>query len=86
MDTSHDHIFCPYVFSSTLLPRMYCLQQLKGAASFTIYSSTKEYFRKHKYLTRNNMFDVAATGAVGGALAGASITFGSVRELSLFTS
>jgi hypothetical protein len=65
---------------------MCCLQQLKGAASFTIYSSTKEYFRKHKYLTRNNMFDVAATGAVGGALAGASITFGSVRELSLFTS
>jgi len=48
------------------------------AASFTIYSSTKEYFRKHKYLTRNNIFDVAAAGAVGGALAGASITFGSV--------
>jgi len=48
------------------------------AASFTIYSSTKEYCRKHKYFTRNSIFDVAATGAIGGALAGASITFGSV--------
>ena len=61
---------------------MYCSQLLKGAASFTIYSNTKEYFRKHKYLTGNNMFDVGASGAVGGALAGAMITWGSVRELS----
>ena len=82
MDPSHDHIFCPYVFQRFLSPQMYHLQPLKGAASFTIYSSTKEYFRKHKYFTGNNMFDVAASGAVGGALAGALITWGSVRELS----
>jgi hypothetical protein len=64
---------------------MYRSELSKGAASFTIYSSTKEHFRKHKYLTGDNIFDVAASGAVGGALAGALITFGSVRESS-FTS
>jgi hypothetical protein len=66
-------LFSPYTCPSPLL---------KGAASFTIYSNTKEYFRKHNYLTRNSIFDVAASGAVGGALAGAVITWGSVRELS----
>jgi len=48
------------------------------AASFTIYSGTKEYFRVHKYFERDNVLNVAASGAIGGALAGAMITFGSI--------
>jgi hypothetical protein len=74
----------PYLLSVRLRWIFFCsiasLIAVKGAASFTIYSSTKEYFRKQKYFMGNNMFDVAASGAVGGALAGALITFGSVRE------
>jgi len=48
------------------------------AASFTIYSNTNDYFRKNNYLIRDKMLDAACTGAAGGALAGASLTFGSV--------
>lgn len=35
-----------------------------GAASFTIYTRTKEYFRNHHLLERNRMIDVAATGGI----------------------
>ncbi|KAI0929138.1 hypothetical protein AcW1_006159 [Taiwanofungus camphoratus] len=50
---------------------------LQGAASFTIYTRTKEYFRDHHLLVRNSMLDVAATGGIGGALSGSLISFGS---------
>lgn len=36
-----------------------------GAASFTIYTRTKEYFRDHNLLVRDNIFDVSATGGIG---------------------
>lgn len=36
-----------------------------GAASFTIYTRTKEYFRDHHILNRNRILDVSATGGIG---------------------
>lgn len=57
---------------------------MAGAASFTIYSNTKDYCRKHNILCRDTMLDVALIGALGGSLAGATITFGSVREFQSF--
>ncbi|KAI0345324.1 hypothetical protein BDW22DRAFT_1326075 [Trametopsis cervina] len=47
------------------------------AASFTIYTSTKEYCRDHNLFTRNNIIDAAATGGLGGALSGSLISVGS---------
>ncbi|RDB20958.1 putative mitochondrial carrier C29A3.11c [Hypsizygus marmoreus] len=45
------------------------------AASFTIYSRTKEHFRNHNYLCRNSIIDVAITGGISGAMSGALISF-----------
>ncbi|KAG6814493.1 hypothetical protein H0H92_000018 [Tricholoma furcatifolium] len=45
------------------------------AASFTIYTSTKEYFREHNILCRDSIIDVSLTGGAGGAMSGALITF-----------
>lgn len=47
------------------------------AASFTIYTRTKEHFRNHNYLTRESMIDAAIVGGIGGAMSGALISFGS---------
>jgi len=47
------------------------------AASFTIYTRTKEYFHDHHWLARNSMWHVASTGGIGGALSGSLISFGS---------
>lgn len=47
------------------------------AASFTIYTRTKEYFRNHDYLNRNSALDAALVGGIGGAMSGALISFGS---------
>jgi len=47
------------------------------AASFTIYTRTKELCRDHNLFSRNNMLDVAATGGLGGALSGSLISVGS---------
>ncbi|KAJ7905621.1 mitochondrial carrier domain-containing protein [Mycena olivaceomarginata] len=47
------------------------------AASFTIYTETKDYFRAHNYLNRNSVFDAALVGGVGGAMSGSLISFGS---------
>ncbi|KAH9945903.1 uncharacterized protein BXZ73DRAFT_37424 [Epithele typhae] len=47
------------------------------AASFTIYSRTKEYFRDRHWLARDRIFDVSAVGGVSGALSGSLISFGS---------
>lgn len=51
-----------------------------GAASFTIYNGTKEYLHDRNQLARPYLLDVAGSGALGGALAGALICFGSARE------
>ncbi|KAF8146079.1 hypothetical protein K438DRAFT_528844 [Mycena galopus ATCC 62051] len=42
------------------------------SASFTIYAETKDYCRAHNYLNRNNVFDAAMVGGIGGALSGSS--------------
>ncbi|KAH7929725.1 hypothetical protein BV22DRAFT_1102220 [Leucogyrophana mollusca] len=47
------------------------------AASFTIYSGTKDYCRNHQYFNRNRMVDAAMTGGISGALSGSLISFGS---------
>jgi len=47
------------------------------AASFTIYTEAKDYFRAHSYLNRNSAFDAALAGGIGGALSGSLISFGS---------
>ncbi|RDX56515.1 mitochondrial carrier [Lentinus brumalis] len=47
------------------------------AASFTIYSRTKDYFRARHWLSRDRIFDVSAVGGISGALSGSLISFGS---------
>lgn len=47
------------------------------AASFTIYTRTKEYFRDRHLLTRDSMIDASLVGGVSGAMSGALISFGS---------
>ncbi|KAG6837293.1 hypothetical protein H0H93_011895 [Arthromyces matolae] len=45
------------------------------AASFTIYTRTKESFRDRDILCRDRILDVALTGGAGGAMSGALISF-----------
>ncbi|CAK5264612.1 unnamed protein product [Mycena citricolor] len=47
------------------------------AASFTIYTETKEYFRVNHYLDRDRILDAALAGGIGGAMSGSLISFGS---------
>ncbi|KAJ7632728.1 mitochondrial carrier domain-containing protein [Roridomyces roridus] len=47
------------------------------AASFTIYTETKESFRAHNYLNRERILDAALVGGIGGAMSGSLISFGS---------
>ncbi|TDL24834.1 mitochondrial carrier [Rickenella mellea] len=47
------------------------------AASFTIYNGTKDYLHQRNIVNRNNLIDVASAGGLGGAMAGALISFGS---------
>ncbi|KAG2054717.1 hypothetical protein BDR06DRAFT_982290 [Suillus hirtellus] len=49
------------------------------AASFTIYSSTKEYCRKNNYFTGDRASDAAFAGGLSGALSGSLISFTSAR-------
>jgi len=47
------------------------------AASFTIYTSTKEYFQKRHWLARNSIVDASLVGGIAGAMSGALISVGS---------
>lgn len=47
------------------------------AASFTIYTRTKEHFRDQKWLARDSIIDVSVIGGISGAMSGALISFGS---------
>ena len=47
------------------------------AASFTIYSGTKEYCASHNILMRNSVIDAGLTGGISGAMSGSLISFGS---------
>lgn len=46
-------------------------------ASFTIYTSTKDFCRTHGLFSQPNVTNVALAGGISGALAGALISFGS---------
>ena len=50
-----------------------------GAASFTIYGGTKDFLGERQMLSNYRLFDVGCSGGLGGALAGAIISFGSAR-------
>ncbi|KAH6918485.1 mitochondrial carrier domain-containing protein [Coprinopsis sp. MPI-PUGE-AT-0042] len=47
------------------------------AASFTIYSGTKEYCANNNILMRNSVVDAGLTGGISGAMSGSLISFGS---------
>jgi len=47
------------------------------ATSFTIYTSTKEYFHKKSWLEREKLLDVSVIGGISGAMSGALISVGS---------
>lgn len=51
-----------------------------GAASFTIYTRTKEFFRDHHLIDHRKLLGCSAVGGIGGAMAGSLISFGSARE------
>jgi hypothetical protein len=80
MDSFNDYFFRPCVLFS------FCfrlnIDVITGAASFTIYTSTKEVFRDRQWLTRDSIVDVSCIGGISGAMSGALISFGSARELS----
>ena len=83
MDTFDDHIFCPCV--RVLAFRTSKLNvRISGAASFTIYSGTKENFRNNNILCRDNIVDTSLTGGISGAMSGALISFGSARMYPAF--
>lgn len=70
------------VFSPSAYPsRMY---EFSGAASFTIYSGTKENFRNNNILCRDSIIDTSLTGGISGAMSGALISFGSARMYPVF--
>jgi len=56
---------------------------MAGAASFTIYTRTKEFFRDHQLINHSKLLGCAAVGGIGGAMAGSLISFGSAREFCL---
>ncbi|KAJ7741521.1 mitochondrial carrier [Mycena maculata] len=45
------------------------------AASFTIYTETKDAFRRRNYLNRDSVVDAALVGGIGGAMSGSLISF-----------
>lgn len=59
---------------------------MAGAASFTIYTRTKEFFRDHHLIDHRKLLGCATVGGIAGAMAGSLISFGSAREfLSSYT-
>ncbi|KAJ3763837.1 hypothetical protein EV360DRAFT_65896 [Lentinula raphanica] len=50
------------------------------AASFTIYNSTKDHFKKREWLARDSIIDVSVIGGISGAMSGALISVGSTRK------
>lgn len=50
------------------------------AASFTIYTGTKDTLHKNGYFLKDKLSNVAIAGALGGALSGSLISVGSTRQ------
>lgn len=83
MDPTHDYFVCPCVIIYYYWCERIVSNRFLGAASFTIYTRTKELFRDYNYLNRNNVVDAALVGGIGGAMSGSLISFGSARELKI---
>jgi len=54
-----------------------CTISAVRAASFTIYGNTKDFLAQRHVLSNFNLVDIGGSGGLGGALAGAIISFGS---------
>jgi hypothetical protein len=81
MDTPHNHLFRPYVLYIARHGRGQLIgHAMVGAASFTIYTRTKEFCRDHQLIDHTQLLGSAAVGGLGGAMAGSLISFGSARE------
>jgi hypothetical protein len=81
VDPPHDHLFRPYVpFIGIRGARTNDASSMAGAASFTIYTRTKEFFRDHYLIDHSQLLGCSAVGGIGGAMAGSIISFGSARE------
>ncbi len=82
MDPPHDHLFRPYVPYISLQGHRQIVigHAMVGAASFTIYTRTKEFCRDHQLVDHTKLLGCAAVGGLGGAMAGSLISFGSARE------
>jgi hypothetical protein len=78
VDPAHDHLFRPYV--PYICSRGRGTHAMAGAASFTIYTRTKEFFRDHHLIDHTKLLGCAAVGGIGGAMAGSLISLGSARE------
>ena len=69
MDSAGDHHIRQYVafipFYPAFFPPVRRLMMSRGAASFTIYSGTKESFRDARVLNRDSLLDVSLLGGIG---------------------
>jgi hypothetical protein len=87
MDPIADYILCSYVRVFAFEDPHYISHSslsitshtILGAASFTIYTGTKDYFQARNWLARDSMLDAALVGGISGATAGSLISFGSTR-------
>jgi hypothetical protein len=80
VDSPHDHLIRPYVPDITVkVPRQMIGCAMAGAASFTIYTRTKEFFRDYQLIDHSKLLGCAEIGGIGGAMAGSLISFGSAR-------
>lgn len=81
MDPPHDHLFRPYVLYISRHGHGQLIgHAMVGAASFTIYTRTKEFCRDHQLVDHTQLLGSAVVGGLGGAMAGSLISFGSARE------
>jgi hypothetical protein len=81
MDSPHNHLFRSYVSYITHHEHGQLIgHAMVGAASFTIYTRTKEFCRDHQLVDYTQLLGSAAVGGLGGAMAGSLISFGSARE------
>ena len=82
VDPPHDHFFRPYVLFISVGEgaRTNDGSSMAGAASFTIYTRTKEFFRDHHLIDHSKLLGCSVVGGIGGAMAGSIISFGSARE------
>ena len=81
MDPPHNHLVRSYVHYITRQGHGQMIgHAIVGAASFTIYTRTKEFCRDHQLVDHSKLLGSAAVGGLGGAMAGSLISFGSARE------